>query len=137
MTDIRVDGITKAIGVGLLIAMFAILALVTYSVLKPPIVNKETIDALVKTANSTEQYVKELREMAYQNKLETDKDNSLLDSSGKDREGNYKDLYNKYGIVQHEDFYASNAAAPDITFVTGLQFENHRERRQQLSADSK
>lgn len=131
MNDLN-GAFAKIIGAGVLLLLLAILALVTYSVLKPPIVNRETIDALVKSASSTEAYVKELRELAYQNKLDTEKDNKLLRETGIQREGDYKDLYNKYGIVSHEDFYASNIVVPDFSVIGGLRIKNNGDRREQL-----
>lgn len=90
----------KVIGGLLLAMMFAILALVAYSVLKPPIVNKQTIETLVTTAKNTESYVKELRELAYKNRQETNEDNNLFDTRQKEGSKSYQDLYQKYGLTE-------------------------------------
>lgn len=129
------NGYIKVFGAAMLFLMFAILLLVGYNVLKPPIVNKETIDTLVNTAKSTESYVKELREMAYQNRLETNEDNDLLRHRGSDSGKTYKDLYEKYGPqvgvgsdIKSVPLIGSNVIIPD-----GLQFQAKSNGRQQLS----
>lgn len=106
MSD-RNDTLGNITGIVMVGILLAILGLVTYSVFKTPVVNKETIDALVKSANSTEQYVKELREIARNNAAETGKDNDLLKGSGDQRTDDYKGLYEKYGIITHGKVLAS------------------------------
>lgn len=119
------NGYVKAFGAAMLFIMLAILILVGYNVLKPPIVNKETIDTLVNTAKSTESYVKELREMAYQNRLETNEDNDLLRHRGSEGSKSYKDLYEKYGpqVGVGSDVKSDPLIGSSIVLPDGLQFQ--------------
>lgn len=129
------NGYIKVLGGGMLFLLFAILLLVGYNVLKPPIVNKETIDTLVKTAKSTESYVKELREIAYQNRLETNEDNNLLKNRGSDSGKSYKDLYDKYGPQVGVDLNGKDdpLIGSHIVLPDGLQFQAKGNGREQLS----
>lgn len=129
------NGYIKAFGAAMLFIMLAILLLVGYNVLKPPIVNKETIDTLVKTAKSTESYVKELREIAYQNRLETNEDNNLLKNRGSESGKTYKDLYEKYGpqVGVVSDVKSDSLIGTNIIIPDGLQFQAKGNGRQQLS----
>lgn len=128
------NGYIKVLGAVMIVLMFAILLLVGYNVLKPPIVNKETIDTLVKTAQSTETYVKELREMAYQNRLETNSDNDLLKSRGGDAGKSYKDLYEKYGPQVGVEMNGKSDSFIDSSPIlpNGVQFQANGNGRQQL-----
>ena len=97
MNDEHIKSV-KVLASGIMVLLLLVFLVTAYSLFKKPVVTKSTIDSLVASTELTQQYVKELRDMAYQNKLDTQKDNELLNKEGKDREQNYQDLYDQYDI---------------------------------------
>ena len=131
MNDENIKSIKLLAGAGIAILLMVFVAVI-YSVFKTPVVTKSTIDSLVTSTQLTQQYVKELRDIAYANRMETHKDNDLLKHSGEDRDDNYKDLYDKYGTLAYDGNKQTVRFNPDPSpaGINGLQQQTKDIRRQ-------
>lgn len=92
------NGFIKVVVTCVVILLFLILGIVVYMLFKPPVVTKEAIDKLISSTQETQNYVKELRNLALENRNKTNEDNDLLRNKELERNESYEDLYEKYTI---------------------------------------
>ena len=121
------DGNLKTIKIimgGILFLLFIILAIVVWFILKPPVVTQATIDSLMTSTKETQQYVKELRDLALRNKQKTQEDNNLFHENDGKRNFSYEELYKKYGINTHATNDQTIMVNTPILFVNDrMQFQ--------------
>lgn len=94
------SGFIKVVITFVIILLFVILGIVVYMLFKPPVVSKETIDKLITSTQQTQEYVKELRNLALNNRNKTNEDNDLLRNKEQERNETYEDLYEKYTVEE-------------------------------------
>lgn len=108
---------------GIAILLLIVIALLTYEVFKPPLVSKNTIEDLKKSAESIENYTKELQVTASLSRQQITEDDALSYEDKANRDNSYGDLLSRYGIFEDDktpDYPSPHGDTNDGSCVDGL-----------------
>lgn len=84
------------------VLLLIVIALLSYEVFKPPLVSKNTIEELKKSAQSIENYTKELQVTASLSRQQVTEDDALSYEDKVNRDSSYGDLLSRYGIFEDD-----------------------------------